>query len=318
MVDMALFRNRPYRNGTLLISLFFTGSTSVWVTVAIFLQNGHGVSALTAALVGLPSAIFTSISSQIAGRYVLRAGRAMVAWGMTVALTALASSILVVAGVQLWDWSVRSDGLPTGVAPRGDLPAKRARRLGLDRRTARAPLGHLHLHLVTNCGTVRATRRACHGRLGYDRDPHRARIVDSRRRWGPTVGLVGLVAHRYTVTVRDCPGLHRLAQPDPVADRSARPRLGRCRRRHANRPTRWNLGRDRPDHLDTVRRCSLLHLELGFHRRVWPHYPHGGHRADRGYRRRHRHPTRRSSRAPGSRTGLATRHRPSHAADRHS
>ncbi len=106
MVDMALFRNRPYRNGTLLIGLFFTGSTSVWVTVAIFLQTGHGVSALSAALVGVPSAIATSISSQIAGRYVLKAGRPMVAWGMTVTLTALASSILVVVGVQLWDWSV--------------------------------------------------------------------------------------------------------------------------------------------------------------------------------------------------------------------
>ena len=106
MVDMALFRNRSYRNGTLLIGLFFTGSTSVWVTVAIFLQTGHGISALAAALVGLPSAIATSISSQIAGRYVLRAGRAMVAWGMTVTLTALGSSILVVVGVQQWDWSV--------------------------------------------------------------------------------------------------------------------------------------------------------------------------------------------------------------------
>ena len=106
MVDMALFRNRPYRNGTLLIGLFFTGSTSVWVTVAIFLQTGHGVSALGAALIGVPSAIATSISSQIAGRYVLNAGRPMVAWGMTVTLTALASSIFVVVGVQLWDWSV--------------------------------------------------------------------------------------------------------------------------------------------------------------------------------------------------------------------
>src|SRR5699024_8597826 len=56
MVDMALFKNRSYRNGTLLIGLFFTGSTSVWVTVAIFLQTGHGISALLAALVGLPSA----------------------------------------------------------------------------------------------------------------------------------------------------------------------------------------------------------------------------------------------------------------------
>ena len=106
MVDMALFKNRSYRNGTLLIGLFFTGSTSVWVTVAIFLQTGHGISALLAALVGLPSAVATSISSQIAGRYVLRAGRAMVAWGMSITLTALTSSMFVVLGVHFWDWSV--------------------------------------------------------------------------------------------------------------------------------------------------------------------------------------------------------------------
>lgn len=106
MVDMKLFKNRSYRNGTLLIGLFFTGSTSVWVTVAIFLQTGHGISALLAALVGLPSAIATTIFSQIAGRYVLRAGRAMVAWGMSITLTALASSMFVVLGVHLWDWSV--------------------------------------------------------------------------------------------------------------------------------------------------------------------------------------------------------------------
>ena len=106
MVDMKLFTNRAYRNGTLLIGLFFTGSTSVWVTVAIFLQTGHGISALIAALVGLPSAFATSVTSQIAGRYVLKTGRAMVAWGMTVTLTALGSSILVVIGVQLWDWPV--------------------------------------------------------------------------------------------------------------------------------------------------------------------------------------------------------------------
>lgn len=106
MVDMALFRNRPYRNGALLISLYFTGSTSVWVTVAIFLQTGHGFSALTAALIGLPSAIATTVSSQIAGRYVLGAGRAMVAWGMSVTLFALGSSAFVVIGVQRWDWSI--------------------------------------------------------------------------------------------------------------------------------------------------------------------------------------------------------------------
>lgn len=106
MVDMALFRNRSYRNGALLISLFFTGFTSVWVTVAVFLQSGHGLTALAASLIGLPSAFATAISSQISGRFVLRTGRSMVAWGMTVALTALLSSIGVVLGVQFWDWSI--------------------------------------------------------------------------------------------------------------------------------------------------------------------------------------------------------------------
>src|SRR5699024_4849025 len=106
MVDMNLFANRHYRNGALLIGLFFTGYTSVWGSVAIFLQIGHGISAQIAALLGVPTAVLTSISSQVAGRYVLRAGRAMVAWGMTVTLIALGSSIFVVIGVHLWDWPV--------------------------------------------------------------------------------------------------------------------------------------------------------------------------------------------------------------------
>src|SRR5690625_7925200 len=106
MVYMTVFLNRCYRHGALLIGLFFTGYTSVWVSVAIFLQTGHGISALMAALVGVPSAVLTSISSQVAGRYVLRAGRAMVAWGMTDTLIALGSSIFVVIGVHLWDWQI--------------------------------------------------------------------------------------------------------------------------------------------------------------------------------------------------------------------
>src|SRR5699024_8763199 len=50
--------------------------------------------------------VLTSISSQVAAPYVLRAGRAMVARGMTVTLIALGSSIFVGIGVHLWDWPV--------------------------------------------------------------------------------------------------------------------------------------------------------------------------------------------------------------------
>src|SRR5699024_2476583 len=92
--------------GALLIGLFVPGYTSVLVSVALSLQTCCGLSALMAALVGVPSAVLTSISSQVAGRYVLRAGRAVVAWGMTVTLIALGSSVFVVIGVHLWDWPV--------------------------------------------------------------------------------------------------------------------------------------------------------------------------------------------------------------------
>ena len=96
MVDLDLFRTRSYTNGTLLVSVYFLGMTSVWVVLALWMQNGLGHTALAAGLIGLPSALSNAVFAPIAGRHITRIGRPLVLWGFVFAMTGLSLSILVV------------------------------------------------------------------------------------------------------------------------------------------------------------------------------------------------------------------------------
>ncbi len=96
MVDLAIFRTRSFANGTLLISLYFTGVTSVWVLVALYMQDGLGHSALESGVVGLPSAVVSALAAVWGGRNVTKFGRIVVISGMYSAIAGLVLSILVV------------------------------------------------------------------------------------------------------------------------------------------------------------------------------------------------------------------------------
>lgn len=98
MVDMTLFRTRSYALGALLIGVYFTGATSTFVVIALYMQEGLGYPALQAALVGLPSAAASAVMAGVAGRLVLRTGRRLVVLGIATAITALALSMAVVWG----------------------------------------------------------------------------------------------------------------------------------------------------------------------------------------------------------------------------
>ena len=81
--------------------------TSVWVVVAIYLQLGQGYTALEAGLVGLPSAITSAIAAAIAGRHVVRVGRAIVLFGIVMLLVGLLGSGVVLflhdrLGTSVW------------------------------------------------------------------------------------------------------------------------------------------------------------------------------------------------------------------------
>ena len=115
MVDLALFRTRSFANGTLIISIFFMGSTSLWIILALYMQQGLGESALAAGLVGLPSAILSAITSPLVGPHVLRWGRPLVIAGLAMVVSGLVLTAFVVwaqqeLGVSVW-WLLATLGL---------------------------------------------------------------------------------------------------------------------------------------------------------------------------------------------------------------
>jgi len=103
MVDLGIFRVPSFSYGTLLITVYFVGITSVWVLLALYLQNGLGLTALETGLMGLPSAIVSGFSALLAGRNVVKHGRKVVIIGIYSALLGLVASMVVV-------W-LRSQGL---------------------------------------------------------------------------------------------------------------------------------------------------------------------------------------------------------------
>ena len=107
MVDLAIFRTSSFTNGALIMALYFTGMTSVWVLVALYVQDGQGKTAFESGLFGVPSALLSAYAAHWAGRRVNRYGRKIVIVGLLLALVGLIASMGVVwlhdrFGVSVW------------------------------------------------------------------------------------------------------------------------------------------------------------------------------------------------------------------------
>ena len=96
MVELSLFKIRSFSNGTIIAGLYFMGVSSVWVLVAIYVQQARGFSALEAGLVALPAALFSALSADVAGRFVMTAGRRLVIGGTLSALLGLLGTIAII------------------------------------------------------------------------------------------------------------------------------------------------------------------------------------------------------------------------------
>src|SRR5699024_5788716 len=96
MVDLAVFRTRSFSNGSIIVTLYFLGLTSISVLLALYVQQGLGKSALDAGMLMLPSAALEAFAANWAARKVTTHGRAVVIAGIYCALIGLALTILVV------------------------------------------------------------------------------------------------------------------------------------------------------------------------------------------------------------------------------
>lgn len=98
LVNPEIFRDAGFRNGMIIVSIYFVGGTSLWIIVPLYLQFHLGYAPINSALISLPASICAAVSAQVAGRYVLRLGRRMVVGGFCLTITALVVFI-VLAGV---------------------------------------------------------------------------------------------------------------------------------------------------------------------------------------------------------------------------
>jgi len=106
MVDLDVFRTSSFANGTLIMTLYFMGITSVWVLVALYLQDGQGKTAFESGLFGIPAALLSAYAAHWSGRRVSRYGRKIVIGGLILGLVGLAASIAVVLLHARFDLSV--------------------------------------------------------------------------------------------------------------------------------------------------------------------------------------------------------------------
>lgn len=107
MVDLGLFKLHSFGWGTVISGIMFMGSTSIFSTLAIYLQNGQGFNALSAGLMGFGGAVTSALTAYLSGNYSLQYGRqiCIASLGAMVGGMAMAIAIIYMNGmhdVNIW------------------------------------------------------------------------------------------------------------------------------------------------------------------------------------------------------------------------
>ncbi|WP_371785114.1 MFS transporter [Streptosporangium subroseum] len=90
LIDLSLFRRRAFSAGVAIGLLYSMTTASFFLILALYLQDGRGLSALESGLVFLPLGIGYFASSAASGRVAARLGRQVVTVGILVAATGYA------------------------------------------------------------------------------------------------------------------------------------------------------------------------------------------------------------------------------------
>ena len=95
VLDPSLISNVGYRFGVMIGMAYFAGFNSIFLIVTMVLQRGLGYSALMAGLIGAPFAVGSGLAAPIAGRMVVRFGRAWQIGGLVLMLAGLVAMDMV-------------------------------------------------------------------------------------------------------------------------------------------------------------------------------------------------------------------------------
>jgi MFS family permease len=86
LVPLKLFRISSYRNGTLLVSVYFTALPATFLLTTLYLQEGLGLAPVFAGMVTIGFALTSAFSSWFGGLLVAKHGRGLVVLGLVIVL----------------------------------------------------------------------------------------------------------------------------------------------------------------------------------------------------------------------------------------
>ncbi|MGH3335350.1 MAG: MFS transporter, partial [Nocardioides sp.] len=84
--------------GLAIQTLYFTGFTGIFLVLSVYLQDGLGLSPLTAGLLITPFALGSAATAMLAGRLVSVVGRRITLISLTVMMTGVLATALLVPG----------------------------------------------------------------------------------------------------------------------------------------------------------------------------------------------------------------------------
>ncbi|MET8000971.1 MFS transporter [Nonomuraea glycinis] len=93
LIDLALFAKRSYSVGLTIALFYFAGFTGIFFIFTLYLQNGLSYTPLMAGLAITPFALGSASAAVVGGRLVTRAGRRVVATGLTAVIVGLAATM---------------------------------------------------------------------------------------------------------------------------------------------------------------------------------------------------------------------------------
>ncbi|TMR11850.1 MFS transporter [Nonomuraea turkmeniaca] len=97
LVNLSLFGKRSYSLGSAIALFYFAGFTGIFFTFTLYLQSGLNYSPLMAGLSITPFALGSASASVVGGRLVSRAGRRLVAVGLTTVIIGLSATMAATA-----------------------------------------------------------------------------------------------------------------------------------------------------------------------------------------------------------------------------
>ncbi len=97
LLDVRLFTHAPgYTSGIVLGTAYFCGFSGLWLVLALYFQDGLGLSALQSGLAVTPFAIGSAIASVTAGRVIIRLGRRVTVLGLALVVVGFVAMAVVV------------------------------------------------------------------------------------------------------------------------------------------------------------------------------------------------------------------------------